>query len=108
MTKDLFLSFSLEAQVNIWNKFSHAHNNHLYIYGNDEYTLNNFYYKEPYKLAHDIHYGEYDYNDRYFYYDDLGHLISFSDELTFRGLIDIEIDIDEMITWYNNTYKGEE
>lgn len=104
MTKDLFLSFSLEAQVNIWNKFSSENGWNEYFHENDENTLNHLFYKEPYKLAHDIHYGEYDYNDRYFYYDDLGHLISFSDELTFRGLI----DIDEMITWYNNTYKGEE
>jgi hypothetical protein len=66
-------------------------------------TINNIYRGDAYKLALDIHYGQYDYNDTYFYYDDLGHLVSFSDELTFRGLI----DIDEMITWYNNTYKGE-
>lgn len=104
MTKDLFLSFDLEEQVSIWNKFSSENGWNDYIYENDEYTMNSLYYKMPYKLAHDIHYGEYDYNDRYFYYDDLEHLISFSDELTFRGLI----DIDEMITWYNNTYKGEE
>lgn len=104
MTKDLFLSFDLEAQVNIWNKFSNANNWNEYFFENDEMTINNVYRGDAYKLALDIHYGEYDYNDRYFYYDDLGHLISFSDELTFRGLI----DIDEMITWYNNTYKGEE
>lgn len=104
MTKDLFLSFSLEAQVNIWNKFNHAHNSHLHIFENDEQTLNELYYRNAYKLAYHIHYGEYDYNDTYMYYDDLGRLISFSDELTFRNLI----DIDETITWYNKTYKVED
>jgi hypothetical protein len=103
MTKDLFLSFDLEAQVNIFNKFSENHDFYLYIYENDEMTINDLYNRHAYKLAHDIHYGQYDYNDTYFYYDDLGRLVSFSDELTLRGLI----DIDEMITWYNNTYKGE-
>lgn len=104
MTKKEFLELSLEAQVNVWNKFSDNSGFDKHFYKNDEYTLNGLYYKIPYKLAHDIHYGEYDYNDRYFYYDNLGHLISFSDELTFRGLIYIH----GMITWYNNTYKGEE
>lgn len=103
MTKEQFLSFSLEAQVNIWNKFSSANNWEEYFYENDEMTINNLYHGDAYHFGGDICHGEYSYDDRYFYYDVLGHLISFSDELTFRGLI----DIDEMITWYNNTYKGE-
>jgi hypothetical protein len=103
MTKDLFLSFDLEAQVNIWNKFSSENNWNEYFYENDEMTISGLYNRNIYKLAHDIHYGEYDYNDTYFYYDDLGLLVSFSDVEFFHDVI----DIDEMITWYNNTYKGE-
>jgi hypothetical protein len=104
MTKQQFLDLSLEEQVITWNDFASEHGWDTHIYDNDEFTLDNLYHGSAYKLAYHIHFGEYDYNDTYFYYDDLGRLISFSDELTFRGLI----DIDEMITWYNNTYKGEE
>lgn len=103
MTKKMFLSFDLEAQVNIWNKFSSENGWNEYIYENDETTINSVYQGETYKLAYHIHYGEYDYNDSYFYYDDLGHLVSFSDVDFLHDII----DVDEMITWYENTFEGE-
>ena len=103
MTKDLFLSFDLEAQVNVWNKFSNKNNWNEYFFENDETTISSVYYGDTYKLAYDIHFGEYDINDTYFYYDELGHLVSFSDVEFFHDII----DIDEMIKWYNNTFKGE-
>jgi hypothetical protein len=103
MTKEQFLSFDLEAQVNIFNKFSFENGFYGFIYENNETELQNVSNSSFLKLAYLIHYGSYSYNDTYIYFDVLGRLFSFSDELTFRGMI----DIDEMITWYNNTYKGE-
>lgn len=103
MTKEQFLNLDFKEKLNIWHNFSSLSRWDIYFYENDEMTINDLYNRHPYKLAHDIHYGQYDYNDSYFYYDDLGRLISFSDELTFRSII----DIDEMITWYNDTYIGE-
>jgi hypothetical protein len=103
MTKKQFLDLSLEEQVNAWNKFSFENGFYGFIYENDETALQNVSNSSFLKLAYLIHYGNYSYNDTYIYFDVLGRLFSFSDELTFRGMI----DIDEMITWYNNTYKGE-
>lgn len=103
MTKEKFLSFGLEAQVNIWNKFSSENGWNEYFYENTQTTINDIYNKSPYDLALDIQHGDYSVNDTYFYYDDLGHLVSFSDV---EFLHDI-IDVDEMITWYENTFKGD-
>jgi len=101
MTKKQFLDFSLEEKVNAWNKFSVENNWNEFFYENDEFTFKDLYLDNPYQLAYHIHYGNYDYNDTYIYYDDLGHLVSFSDELTLRGII----DIDEMLKWYNENKK---
>lgn len=102
MTKQHFLDLSLEEQVITWNEFSIENNWDEFFYDNDEFTFKDLYRDNPYQLAFHIYYGEYDYNDIYIYYDNLGHLVSIS---TFEELHDI-IDIDEMLTWYNEK-KGE-
>lgn len=102
MTKQQFLDLSFEEQVIKWNTFSTENNWNEFFYDNDEFTLKELYRDSAHKLAYHIHFGEYYYNDTYFYYDDLDHLVSIS---TFEELHDI-IDIDEMLKWYNEN-KGE-
>jgi hypothetical protein len=101
MTKKQFLDLSLEEQVNAWNEFSFENGFYGFIYENNETTLQNVSNSSFLKLAYLIHYGSYSYNDTYIYFDDLGRLLSFSDELTLRGII----DIDEMLKWYNENKK---
>jgi hypothetical protein len=101
MTKKQFLDFSLEEQVNAWNKFSFENGFYGFIYENNETELQNVSNSSFLKLSYLIHYGSYSYNDTYMYFDDLGRLVSFSDELTLRGII----DIDEMLKWYNENKK---
>jgi hypothetical protein len=101
MTKKQFLDFSLEEQVNAWNDFSFENGFYGFIYENNETELQNVSNSSFLKLAYLIHYGSYSYNDTYIYIDDLGRLISFSDELTLRGII----DIDEMLKWYKENKK---
>jgi hypothetical protein len=97
MTKEQFLDFSLETQIDTWNEFAIENGWNEYFYENDEFTIKELYHDNPIELAYHIHWGEYNYNDTYIYYDDLGHLISISN---FAELHDI-IDIDEMLNWYN-------
>jgi hypothetical protein len=101
MTKKQFLDLSLEEQVNAWNKFSFENGFYGFIHENNETELQNVSNSSFLKLAYLIHYGSYSYNDTFIYFDVLGHLVSFSDELTLRGII----DIDEMLKWYNENKK---
>ena len=107
MTKKQFLDLSLEEQVNAWNNFSFENGFYGFIYENNETELQNVSNSSFLKLAYLIHYGSYSYNDTYIYFftneniDVLGRLFSFSDELTLRGII----DIDEMLKWYNENKK---
>lgn len=102
MTKTQFLDFQLDTQINVWNKFSEENGWDEYFYENNEYFFNDFYHGSAYKLVEHIHYGDYDFNDNYVYYDIYG-LNSFSDIETFHSII----DIDEMLKWYNEKNIGD-
>jgi hypothetical protein len=100
MTLEQYKEIALKYKVEMWNTFCEKTNCNLYLYKNDQETINEIYRHNTYKLAEDIYYGNYDYNDLYICYDELGLLNSFSDQDELHAFIDVE----HMLTWFNKVF----
>ena len=83
-------------ELNSWNGSFEE----LRFYDNDEYTINEL-FSSPYDFAEACSYGEYNFNEDYFKFDNLGNIQSY----TYREMVnEVRDNIDDIVDALKDKY----